>query len=155
MSYPKLQKQVTWSSWLQRLLTRHSDPKMYSPNSINLCLLKFAQIHAHWVSDAFNHLILCCLLLLLPSIIPRIRVFSKELALRIRWPKYWSFSFWPLHSCGPPRDIYASARRQVGWTQESSLMGSGPQHRGGQVSLSIWLGRIGSLHIKPSVKFLG
>ena len=39
------------------------------------------------------HLILCCLLLLLPSIIPRIRVFSNELALRIRWPKYWSFSF--------------------------------------------------------------
>ena len=41
----------------------------------------------------FNHLILCCPLLLLPSIFPRIRVFSNELALHIRWPKYWSFSF--------------------------------------------------------------
>ena len=42
----------------------------------------------------FNHLILCCPLLLLPSIFPRIRVFSNESALRIRWPhKYWSFSF--------------------------------------------------------------
>ena len=40
-----------------------------------------------------NHLILCHLLLLLPSIFPSIRVFSNESALRIRWPKYWSLSF--------------------------------------------------------------
>ena len=40
-----------------------------------------------------NHLILCCPLLLLPSIFPIIRVFSNESALHIRWPKYWSFSF--------------------------------------------------------------
>ena len=40
-----------------------------------------------------NHLILCRPLLLLPSIFPRIRVLSNESALRIRWPKYWSFSF--------------------------------------------------------------
>ena len=40
-----------------------------------------------------NHLILCCSHLLLPSIFPSIRVFSNELALRIRWLKYWSFSF--------------------------------------------------------------
>ena len=40
-----------------------------------------------------NHLILCRPLLLLPSIFPRIRGFSNESALRIRWPKYWSFSF--------------------------------------------------------------
>ena len=40
-----------------------------------------------------NHLILCHLLLLPPSIFPRIRVFSNESVLRIRWPKYWSFSF--------------------------------------------------------------
>ena len=40
-----------------------------------------------------NHLILCRPLLLLPLIFPSIRVFSSELALRIRWPKYWSFSF--------------------------------------------------------------
>ena len=40
-----------------------------------------------------NHLILCYPLLLLPSIFPNIRVFSNELALCIRWPKYWSFSF--------------------------------------------------------------
>ena len=40
-----------------------------------------------------NHLILCHLLLLLPSVFPSIRVFSTESVLRIRWPKYWSFSF--------------------------------------------------------------
>ena len=40
-----------------------------------------------------KHLILCRLLLLLPSIFPSIRVFSRESALHIRWPKYWSFSF--------------------------------------------------------------
>src|SRR5574337_1307619 len=39
-----------------------------------------------------NHLILCCPRLLLPSIFPSIKVFSSELALCIRWPKYWSFS---------------------------------------------------------------
>ena len=40
-----------------------------------------------------NHLILCCPLLLLPSIFPSIRVFSNESVLHIRWPKYWSFNF--------------------------------------------------------------
>ena len=43
----------------------------------------------------FNSLILCCPLLLLPSIFPRIRVFSNESDLCIRWPKYWSFSISP------------------------------------------------------------
>ena len=45
-----------------------------------------------------THLILCHLLLLLPSTFPSIRVFSNELALRIRWPKDWSFSFSISHS---------------------------------------------------------
>ena len=44
-----------------------------------------------------NHLILCYPLLLLPSIFPSIRIFSKELALCIRWPKYWSFSNSPFN----------------------------------------------------------
>jgi len=51
------------------------------------------QSHVHRVSEPSNHLILCCALLLLPSIFPSIRVFSKESALCIRWPKYSSFSF--------------------------------------------------------------
>ena len=50
-----------------------------------------------WVMPS-NHLILCHPLLLLPSIFPTIRVFSNESLLRIRWPKYWSFSFRISHS---------------------------------------------------------
>ena len=46
-----------------------------------------------------NHLILCHPLLLLPSIFPTIRVFSKGLVLPIRWPKYWSFSISPSNEC--------------------------------------------------------
>ena len=55
----------------------------------------FAQIHIHWEWCYLNHLILCCPLLLLPSIFPSIRVFFNEPAFHIRWPKYWSFSFSP------------------------------------------------------------
>ena len=58
-------------------------------------LWEFTQTHVHWVSDAIYHLILCCPLLLLPSVFPSIRVFSNESSLRIRWPKYWSFSISP------------------------------------------------------------
>ena len=43
----------------------------------------------------FNHVILCCPLLPLPSIFPSIRVFSNESLLHIRWPKYWSFNISP------------------------------------------------------------
>ena len=56
-------------------------------------LPKFTQTHVHRVGDASNHLILCRPLLLVPSIFPSIRVFSKESALCTRWPNYWSFSF--------------------------------------------------------------
>ena len=57
-------------------------------NSRNL--LKLMSMESVMLS---NHLILCHPLLLLPSIFPSIRVFSNESVLRIRWPKYWSFSF--------------------------------------------------------------
>ena len=53
-------------------------------------LVKLTSIESMMLS---NHLILCHFLLLLPSVFPSIRVFSIELALHIRWPKYWSFSF--------------------------------------------------------------
>ena len=58
--------------------------------TVSRCLLKFMSIESVMPS---NHLILCLPLLLLPSIFPSIRVFSNELALHIRWPKDWSFSF--------------------------------------------------------------
>ena len=58
--------------------------------TISWSLLKLMSIESVMPS---NHLILCCPLLLLPSIFPSIRVFSNESALRVRWPKYCSFSF--------------------------------------------------------------
>ena len=61
-------------------------------STISWSLLKFMSIESVMLS---NHLFLCCLLLLLPSIFPSIRVFSKESTLHIRWPKYWIFSFSP------------------------------------------------------------
>ena len=58
-----------------------------------------------------NHLILCCPLLLPPSIFPSIRVFSNESALRIRWQKYWSFSF----SISPSKEYSGLISFRMGW----------------------------------------
>ena len=66
-----------------------------------------------------NHLILCRPLLLPPSIFPSIRVFSNESALRIRWPKYWSFSF----SIFLPKNIQDLF--PLGWTGLISLQSKG------------------------------
>ena len=56
-------------------------------------LPEFTQTYPSESMMPFNHLFLCCPLLLLPSIFPSFRVFPNESALRIRWPKYWSFTF--------------------------------------------------------------
>ena len=58
-----------------------------------------------------NHLILCCPLLLLPSIFPSIRVFSNESVLHIRWQKYWSFSF----SVSPSNEYSELISFRMGW----------------------------------------
>ena len=60
--------------------------------TISWSLLKFMSMESVMPS---NHLVLCHPLLLLPSIFPRIRIFSSESVLCIRWPKYWSFSISP------------------------------------------------------------
>ena len=62
------------------------------PFTLSWSLLKLMSIE---LMMPFYHLLLCCSLLLLLSIIPNIKVFSNELALCIRWPKYWSFSISP------------------------------------------------------------
>ena len=67
-----------------------------APRQASLSITNFWSPHKPMPIESVqpsNHLILCCPLLLLSSIFPSIRVFSKESALRIRWPKYWSFSF--------------------------------------------------------------
>ena len=58
--------------------------------SISRSLLKFMSLESVMLS---NHLVLCHPLLCLPSIFPSINIFSSESALRIRWPKFWRFSF--------------------------------------------------------------
>ena len=74
-------------------------------------LLELAQTHAHRVSDVIHHLILCHLLLLLPSVFPSIRVFFNELALCIRWPKYWSFCF----SISPSNEYSGLISLRIDW----------------------------------------
>ena len=65
-----------------------------------------------------NHLILCCLLLLLPSFFPSIRVFSNESVRHIRWPKYWSFSFSisPSNEYSGLKTYWIGLVRHTGWT---------------------------------------
>ena len=75
------------SDFATLLIAAHQAPLF---STISWSLLKFMSIESVMPS---NHLILCRSLLLLLSVFPSIRVFSSELALHIRWPKYWSFSF--------------------------------------------------------------
>ena len=68
----------------------------------------------------FNHLILCYPLLLLLSIFPSIRVFSNELALHIRWPNYWSFSF----SIGPCNEYSGLNSFRIDWFDLLAVQGT-------------------------------
>ena len=79
-------------------------------------LLKLMSIESVMPS---NHLILCCSLLLLPSVFPSIRVFSSESALRIRWPKYWSFSF----SISPSNEYSGLISFRIDWLDLLALQG--------------------------------
>ena len=74
----------------------------------SLSLLKLISIE---LVMPFNHLILCCPLLLLLSIFPSIRVFSNESILHIRWPKYWSFSF----STSPSKEYSGLISFRIDW----------------------------------------
>ena len=81
-----------------------------------------------------NHLILCHLLLLLPSIFPSIRVFSNESVVRIRWPKYWSFSF----SISPSNEYSGLISFRMDWLDLLAVQGtlkSLLQHRSSKASI--------------------
>ena len=85
---------VQFSSVAQLRLTLCDPMNRSTPGlSVHHHLLEFTQTHVHRVLMPSSHLILCHPLLLLPTIPPSIRVFSNESTLRMRWPKYWSFSF--------------------------------------------------------------
>ena len=67
-----------------------------------------------------NHLILCCPLLLLPSIFPRIRVFSNKPVFHIRWPKYWSFRF----SISPSNEYSGLISFRMDWLDLFAVQGT-------------------------------
>ena len=69
-----------------------------------------------------NHLILCCRLLLLPSVFPNIRVFSNESVLHIRWPKDWSFSF----SISPSNEYSGLISFRIDWLDLLAVQGGSP-----------------------------
>ena len=84
----------------------------------------------------FNHLTFCCPLLLLPSIFPSIRVFSKEPALHIRWPKYWSFSF----SINPSNEYSGLISFRIDWFDLLAVQGTHKsllQHHNSKASI-LW-----------------
>ena len=99
--------------------------------TLSLSLLKFMSTESVMLS---KHLILCCPLLLLPSILPSIRVSSNELVPHIRWPKYWSFSL-----IISPSNEY-SGSFPLGWT--------------GLILLSKGLSRVFSSTTVPTHQFL-
>ena len=99
--------------------------------TISQSLLKLMSIESVMPS---NHLILCHLLLLLPSIFPSIRVFSNESALHIRWPKYWSFSF----SISPSNEYSGLISFRMDWFDLLAIQGtlkSLLQHHGSKASV--------------------
>ena len=85
--------------------------------TISWSLLKLMSMESVMPS---NHLILCHPLLFLPSIFPRIRVFSNKSALCIRWPKYWSFSF----SIGPFNNYSGLISFRIDWFDLLAVQGT-------------------------------
>jgi len=91
-----------------------------------------------------NHLILCHLLFLLPSIFPNIRDFSNESALRIRWPKYWSFSF----NISPSNEYSGLISFRMDWLDRLAVQGTVKsllQHHSSKASI-LWHSALTSIH---------
>ena len=105
LSCPTLCNPMNYST--PGLLVRHQLPE-------------FTQTHVHRVSDAIRHLIFCCPLLLLPPVSPSIRVFSNESTLRMRWPKYWRFSF----SIIPSKEIPGLISFRMDWVDLLAVQGT-------------------------------
>ena len=83
-------------------------------------LPELTQTHVHRVSDSIQPSILCCPLLLLPSIFPSIRVFSNKSVLLIMWPKIWSFSF----SISPSNEYPGLISFRMDWLDLLAVQGT-------------------------------
>ena len=91
-----------------------------------------------------NHLILCHPLILPPSVFPNIRVFSNESALRIRWPKYWSFSF----SISPSNEYLELVSFRIDWFDLLAVQGTPKsllQHHSSKASI-LWQSLLSTLN---------
>ena len=135
-SVPPVVKAQSLNHWLVVIQLLQSCLTLCSPMGCSMpgfpvlhYLPQFADTQVQWIGDAINHLILCCPLLLLPSIFPSIRIFFNE-STHLRWPKYWSFSF----SISPSNEYSGLISLRIDWfdllvvqgTQESS---QGPQFK--------------------------
>ena len=105
----------------------HSCPTLCNPMdcstpglSVHHQLQEFTKLMSIKSVMPSNHLLLCCPLLLLPSIFPSIRVFSSESVLRIRWPKYWSFSF----SISPSNEYSGLISFRMDWLDLLAVQGT-------------------------------
>ena len=109
------------SSVAQSCLTL-CDPMDYSMPGLPVHhrLPKFTQLMSIELVMPSNHLILCCALLLPPSIFPSSRVFSNESALRIRWPKHWSYSF----SISPSNEYLGLISSRMDWLDLFEVQGT-------------------------------
>ena len=106
---PKMHSSVQSLSRVQLFVTPWPAAHQASLSfTISRSFLKFMPIESVMLS---NHLILCSPLLLLPSVFPRIEVFSNESALHIRWPKYWSFSI----SISPSNEYSGLISFRIDW----------------------------------------
>ena len=117
MRLSKLQELVTdreaWTAAIHGVAAHKASLSITNSRS----MLKLMSIESVMPS---NHLILCHPLLLSPSIFPSIRVFSSEAALRIRWPKYWSFSF----NISPSNEQSGLISFRIDWLDLLSVQGT-------------------------------
>ena len=100
-------------------------------------LLELTQIHVHESVMPSNHLILYHPLLLLPPILPIIRVFSNESTLRMRWPKYWNFSF----SISPSNEHPGLISFRMDWLDLLAVQGTLKnllQHHSSKAPVLLW-----------------
>ena len=96
-----------WTAVCQASLSITHSRSLHRLTSIELVMLS-------------NHLILCCPILLLPSVFPRIRVFSNESVPHIRWPKYWCFSF----SISPSNEYSGLVSFRIDWFDLLAVRGT-------------------------------
>ena len=131
-----IQSSSAYSSVAQSCLTLCDPMDCSTPGlAVHHQLPEFTQTHVHWVSDAIQPSHPLSPLLLPPSIFPSSRVFSNELVLHIRWPKYWSFSF----NISPSNEHPGLISFRMDWLDLLAVQGTlkSLQHHNSKVSI-LW-----------------